>query len=115
MVQQLLQKLYDKGEIYRTEYDGWYCVACERFFVARELPELKCPECGRTMEQLKESNYFFRMSAYQQWLIRKRDRADCFRAFINNQWFGLVVFAVLVLFLLDRAGFRFAVTAGGRR
>ncbi len=70
-VQSILQDLHDRGEIYRADYDGWYCVACERFYAERDLDEARCPEagCGRAVERLTESNWFFRMSAYQEWLV----------------------------------------------
>ena len=68
-VREILQKLYDQGEIYKAEYTGWYCVGCERFYTEKDLVENKCPECGREVSAIKESNYFFRMSKYQQWLI----------------------------------------------
>ncbi|MFW6152296.1 MAG: methionine--tRNA ligase, partial [Verrucomicrobiota bacterium] len=71
VVQQILQELYNKGEIYRADYNGWYCVTCERFYTEKDLNEGVCPEpgCGKTVEPIKEANYFFRMSAYQDWLI----------------------------------------------
>jgi methionyl-tRNA synthetase len=69
IVQEILQDLYDRGEIYKGEYDGWYCVPDERFFTEKELKDGKCPECGRDVVQITESNYFFKMSAYQDWLI----------------------------------------------
>jgi len=71
VVQKILQNLYDRGEIYQAEYDGWYCVACERFYTEKDLQEGKCPQagCGRAVEKIKERNYFFRMSKYQAWLI----------------------------------------------
>jgi len=68
-VQELLQKLYDKGEIVKRPYLGWYCTPDERFWTEKELVDGKCPECGRTVEQLEEDNYFFLMSKYQQQLI----------------------------------------------
>lgn len=70
VVQKALQQLYDQGEIYKAEYDGWYCVPCERFYPKKDLQEAKCAECGRALEQITESNYFFKMSAYQEWLIK---------------------------------------------
>ncbi len=70
VVQAILQDLYDRGEIYRAEYDGWYCVPDERFFMEKDLVDGKCPECHRPVEKIKEANYFFRMSKYQDWLIR---------------------------------------------
>ncbi|MBT3194138.1 MAG: methionine--tRNA ligase [Verrucomicrobia bacterium] len=71
VVQKILQDLFDRDEIYRADYDGWYCVTCERFFTEKDLADGKCPEsgCGRDVERITETNYFFRMSKYQQWLI----------------------------------------------
>ncbi|MBQ8754212.1 MAG: methionine--tRNA ligase [Lentisphaeria bacterium] len=69
VVSDILQKLYDAGEIYKAEYTGWYCVGDERFFTEKDLVDGKCPECGREVQPIKESNYFFRMSKYQDWLI----------------------------------------------
>lgn len=69
IVQEVLQDLYDRDEIYRAEYEGWYCVGCERFFTEKDLVDGNCPECGRPVESIVETNYFFRMSNYQQWLI----------------------------------------------
>lgn len=69
IVQEVLQDLYDRDEIYRADYQGWYCVGCERFFVEKDLVEGNCPECGRKVDAIQETNYFFRMSKYQDWLI----------------------------------------------
>ena len=69
VVKEILQDLYDRGEIYKAEYTGWYCVGCERYFTEKDLVDGKCPDCGREVSALKESNYFFRMSKYQEWLI----------------------------------------------
>ena len=69
VVREILQELYDRGEIYKAEYTGWYCVGDERFFTEKDLVDGKCPECGREVSAIKESNYFFRMSNYQEWLI----------------------------------------------
>ncbi len=70
VVQEILQDLYDRGEIYRSEYDGWYCVPCERFFMEKDLTDGVCPDCTRPVEKVREANYFFRMSKYQEWLVR---------------------------------------------
>ena len=70
IVQAILQELYDKDEIYKAEYDGWYCVPDERFFTEKDLVDGKCPLCGREVERIREANYFFRMSKYQEWLIQ---------------------------------------------
>jgi len=69
VVQEVLQDLFDRDEIYRADYEGWYCVACERFFAAKDLVAGNCPECGRKVDAIQETNYFFRMSKYQDWLI----------------------------------------------
>ena len=73
VVQAILQDLFDRDEIYRAEYDGWYCVPDERFFMEKDLVDGKCPECHRPVEKIKEANYFFRMSKYQDWLIQYID------------------------------------------
>lgn len=69
VVQELLQKLYDKGEIERRTYEGWYCTPDERFWTEKDIREGKCPDCGRPVEQIKENNYFFLMSKYRARLI----------------------------------------------
>jgi len=69
VVQELLQKLFDKGEIVRRTYEGWYCTPDERFWTAKEIVEGKCPDCGRLVERITEDNYFFLMSTYQERLI----------------------------------------------
>ena len=69
VVQEVLQDLYDRGDIYKADYTGWYCVGDERFFTEKDLVDGKCPECGRDVTAITESNYFFRMSKYQDWLI----------------------------------------------
>ncbi|WP_447968599.1 methionine--tRNA ligase [Nitrospira sp. M1] len=65
VVQQFLQTLYDKGLIYQAEYTGWYCTYDERFWTEKDVEGGLCPDCKRPIEQLSESNYFFRMSQYQ--------------------------------------------------
>ena len=69
VVREILQKLYDEGEIYQKNYKGWYCMPDERFWTEKDLVEGNCPECGRKVDQINESNYFFKMSKYQDWLI----------------------------------------------
>ncbi|MBT8341733.1 MAG: methionine--tRNA ligase [Desulfatitalea sp.] len=69
VVQGILQKIYDQGDIYFSEYEGQYCFGCERFYTERELVDGKCPDHDTKPETIKESNYFFKMSNYQQWLI----------------------------------------------
>ena len=69
VVEGLLSKIYEAGDIYFSEYEGIYCFGCERFYQERELVNGKCPDHGTVPETIKESNYFFRMSKYQEWLI----------------------------------------------
>jgi len=69
VVQELLQQLFDKGEIERRSYEGWYCTPDERFWTEKEIVEGKCPDCGRPVERIAETNYFFLMSKYQNRLI----------------------------------------------
>jgi methionyl-tRNA synthetase len=68
-VQEILQKVYDQGDIYLGSYSGLYCRGCERFLTKKELVEGKCPDHQTTPIPISESNYFFRMSKYQDWLI----------------------------------------------
>ncbi len=69
VVQHILQKVYDSGDIYFGSYGGNYCVGCERFLTEKELVEGKCPEHGKEPVFIEEKNYFFRMSKYQDWLV----------------------------------------------
>jgi methionyl-tRNA synthetase len=69
VVRDILQKIYDAGDIYFSEYEGMYCFGCERFYTERELVKGKCPDHQTAPEIIKESNYFFKMSRYQKWLI----------------------------------------------
>ena len=69
VVRKVLQRLYDEKEIYFSEYQGLYCFGCERFYAERELVDGACPDHGTVPELITESNYFFRMSKYQDWLI----------------------------------------------
>ncbi len=68
-VQDILQKVYDQGDIYFSEYSGLYCKGCERFLTEKELVSGNCPDHLTPPQPVTEQNYFFRMSKYQQWLI----------------------------------------------
>ncbi|MCX6784231.1 MAG: methionine--tRNA ligase [candidate division WWE3 bacterium] len=70
IVQELTQKTYDKGDIYKGVYEGLYCVGCEKFVTESELVDGKCPLHNRVPEKLKEENYFFKLSKYVDTLIR---------------------------------------------
>ena len=69
VVEQVLQKIYDAGDIYFSQYEGLYCFGCERFYTERELVDGKCPDHEVPPETIKEANYFFKMSRYQDWLV----------------------------------------------
>jgi methionyl-tRNA synthetase len=69
VVQYILQKVFEAGDIYFSSYKGLYCVGCERFYMERELVDGKCPDHDKPPVQREEANYFFRMSKYQEWLI----------------------------------------------
>ena len=69
-VQTVLQDLWDKGEIKKRSYSGWYCTPDERFWTEKDLVDGNCPECNRPVEQIQEENYFFLMSKYQERLIK---------------------------------------------
>lgn len=68
-VQKIFKKLYDNGDIYISQYSGWYCTPCEAFWNERQLNDGKCPDCGREVELSQEESYFFRLSKYQNRLI----------------------------------------------
>lgn len=68
-VQKIFKKLYDKGDIYKGEYEGTYCTPCESFFTTSQLVDGKCPDCGRPCQPAKEEAYFFKMSKYTNKLI----------------------------------------------
>ena len=70
VVRMILQQVYDAGDIYFGHYEGFYCVGCERFYMEKELVDGLCPDHQCEPEHRKESNYFFRMSKYQDWLIK---------------------------------------------
>lgn len=69
-VQKIFKKLYDKGDIYKSQYVGMYCTPCESFFTEAQLVDGKCPDCGRPVEEAKEEAYFFRLSKYQNRLMK---------------------------------------------
>ena len=69
-VQKIFKKLYDKGDIYKSEYEGLYCTPCESFFTESQLVDGKCPDCGRPVDKAKEEAYFFKMSKYQDKLLK---------------------------------------------
>ncbi|MEG2813180.1 MAG: class I tRNA ligase family protein, partial [Oscillospiraceae bacterium] len=70
VVQKIFKKLYEQGDIYKGAYEGMYCVSCEAFFTETQLVDGKCPDCGREVTKSSEECYFFKMSKYQDRLMR---------------------------------------------
>ncbi|MBQ2775190.1 MAG: methionine--tRNA ligase [Clostridia bacterium] len=68
VVQKIFKKLYEQGDIYKSEYEGLYCVPCESFFTESQLVDGKCPDCGRELVKTKEEAYFLKLSKYQKQL-----------------------------------------------
>ena len=69
-VQKIFKKFYDKGDIYKGKYEGWYCTPCESFFTETQAAEGKCPDCGRPVQKASEEAYFFKMSKYADLLMK---------------------------------------------
>ena len=69
-VQHIFKKLYDKGDIYKGHYEGWYCSPCESFFTETQVVDGKCPDCGASVSRAQEEAYFFKMSNYADKLMQ---------------------------------------------
>ena len=69
-VQKIFKKFYEQGDIYKGEYEGWYCTPCESFWTESQLIDGKCPDCGREVKRAKEEAYFFKMGKYADALIK---------------------------------------------
>ena len=69
VVQEIFNRLYQKGDIYKGEYEGWYCVPCETFWTETQLTDKICPTCGKKIGKIKEESYFFKMSKYQDQIL----------------------------------------------
>lgn len=70
VVQNIIDKLFAQGDVYKSEYEGWYCTPCETFWTERQVEDNKCPDCGRPVELVKEESYFFRMSKYADRMLK---------------------------------------------
>ncbi len=92
VVQYILQKVYDSKDIYYGEYEGFYCVGCERFLTEKELVDGRCPDHGMAPEKRKEGNYFFRMEKYREWL---RDYIKAHPDFIRPEGYRNEVLSIL--------------------
>jgi len=90
IVEQIFEKFMQNGDIYKGEYEGWYCVPCETFFTPTQLVDGKCPDCGREVKMMKEEAYFFNMKKYQDRLIKFYEENPNFiePAFRKNELFN---------------------------
>lgn len=76
-VQDIFAQMFAKGDIYKGEYEGYYCISCETFFTKTQLVgDCRCPDCGKSTELLREESYFFRLSKYQGDILRWYESAD---------------------------------------
>lgn len=78
VVQKIFTKLYEKGDIYKDKYEGLYCTPCESFWTEHQLVEGKCPDCGRDVQPVEEEAYFFRLSKYQDDLLKLMEENEEF-------------------------------------
>lgn len=69
-VEKIFQTFLDKGDIYKGEYEGWYCTPCESYYTEKQLEDGKCPDCGRSVNKVKEESYFFNMKKYADRLLQ---------------------------------------------
>lgn len=70
VVEEIFDRLMEQGDIYKSEYEGWYCMPCETYFTETQLVDGKCPDCGREVKKMKEESYFFNMKKYADRLIK---------------------------------------------
>ena len=91
-VEYFLNKMKEKGDIYQGEYDGWFCTPCETFWTDTQAEGGVCPECKRPVDKIKEKNYFFKMSKYQDWLLEYIDKNPEFimPSFRKNEVLGFL-------------------------
>ena len=73
VVQKIFDRLLEQGDIYKGEYEGWYCVPCESYFTNTQLVDGMCPDCGREVKLMKEESYFFNMKKYAPRLLKYYD------------------------------------------
>lgn len=92
VVKEILEMLYKNGDLYEGEYSGWYCTPCESFWIETQLIDGNCPDCRRKVENIKEKNFFFRLSKYQSWLINYIESRDDFilPAMRRNEMLGFL-------------------------
>ncbi len=116
IVEKIFKKLYDKGDIYKGYYEGWYCTPCESFFTDTQIADGKCPDCGRPVQKTREESYFFKMSKYADKLIKYIEENSDFiqpesrkKEMINN---FLKVNGGLQDLCVSRTAFKWGVSVG---
>ena len=89
-VEKIVNKFLENGDIYKGEYEGWYCMPCETYFTETQLVDGKCPDCGREVKKMTEESYFFNMKKYEDWLIKVYEENPGFvqPEFRRNEIFG---------------------------
>jgi len=91
IVQDFLRLLYEKQQIYSAPYEGWYCTPCETFWSKTQAPNQMCPDCKRPVEKISETNYFFKLSEHQDWLIEHiQNNPDFIKP--NSRWAEVLSF-----------------------
>jgi len=85
IVQKIFKKLYDSGDIYKGAYEGLYCTPCETFLLEHQLKDGKCPDCNRDVVEISEECYFFRLSHYQDRLMKHIDENPDFISPISRK------------------------------
>ena len=90
IAQEIFDKFMKSGDIYKGEYEGWYCVPCETFFTPTQLVDGKCPDCGREVKMMKEESYFFNMKKYEDRLVKFYEENPSFidPAYRKNELFN---------------------------
>ncbi|MFH1380733.1 MAG: class I tRNA ligase family protein, partial [Candidatus Omnitrophota bacterium] len=82
-VQEVLEAMKEKGDVYKGRYEGWFCTPCETFWTDLQIEGKVCPDCKRPLKRIEEANYFFKLSKYQNWLI---DYIDKNKDFIKPEY-----------------------------
>ena len=90
MSEKIVNVFIENGDIYKGEYEGWYCMPCETYFTETQLVDGKCPDCGREVKRMTEESYFFNMKKYEDWLIKFYEENPGFiqPEFRRNEIFG---------------------------
>ena len=115
VVQKIFQKFMDNGDIYKGEYEGWYCTPCETYFTPTQLVDGKCPDCGREVKMMKEEAYFFNMKKYQDRLVKFYEENPNFidPVFRKNEIFNNFIKPGLEDLCVTRTSFDWGIKVNG--